>query len=109
MPAQREAIEQLGQSDEEERKQRARIPLIIEQDVEMIEGIGVEQVGLVEEEDGVKALLAELLDVRADRVEDRCGGGRGAEPPGEAELAVEVALAERGVMAVGESVFGLGQ
>jgi hypothetical protein len=70
VPAEGESVEQLGQSDEEEREQRARVPLVIAEDVQMIEGLGVEEVSLVEEEDGVDALLAELLDVRVDGVED---------------------------------------
>src|SRR5215210_3819290 len=72
----------------------------------MVEGIGMKQVRLVQEEDGVQALLAELLDVRADRVEDRRRGGRGAEPQGEAELTVEVALTERRVVTVGKTELG---
>ena len=74
-PAQREAIVELRQSDEEEREQGARVPLVVEQDVEVIEGVGVQEVSLVEEEDGVHAILAELLDVRADGVEDGRRGG----------------------------------
>ena len=105
----RQAVEQLGQSDEEEREQGARVPLVVEQDVEVIEGVGVQEVGLVEEEDGVDAVLAELLDVGADGVEDGRRGGGGGEAQGEAELAVEVALAERRVVAVGEAEFGGGQ
>jgi hypothetical protein len=84
VPAQRETVEQIGQPDEEEGEQGARVPLVVEQDVEVVEGVGVEEVGLVEEEDGVDALLAELLDVRADGVEDGRGGGGGAESEREA-------------------------
>jgi hypothetical protein len=77
--------------------------------VEVPEHLRVEKVGLVDEEDRVDALAAEVLDVGGDGVEDAGGGGLGVEAEGEAELAVEVAAAERGVVAVGESVAGLGE
>ena len=41
----------------------------------MVEDVLVEEVGLVEEEDGVEALVAELLDVGGDGVEHAGGGG----------------------------------
>ena len=107
--AQREAVVELGQADEDEREQRAAVPLVVEQDVQMVERVLVEQVGLVEEEDGVDALAAELLDVGGDGVEDGGRGGRRREAEGEAELAVEVAAAEGGVVAVGEAEALLGE
>jgi hypothetical protein len=67
--------------------------------VQMVERVLVKQVRLVEEEDRVDALAAEVLDVVADGVEDgRRGGGRG-QAEGVAELAIEVAAAEGGVVA----------
>ena len=72
-----EAVLELGETDEDEGEERAAIPLVVEQDVEVIEGVLVEEMALVEEEDGVDAFAAELLDVRGDGVED--GGGGGAE------------------------------
>jgi hypothetical protein len=89
-----ESVDEIGEADEKEREQGATVPLVIEEDVKMVEGVGVEQVGLVEEEDRVDALLTELLHVRADGVEDRGRGGRWGESERDAELAIEVALSE---------------
>lgn len=58
-----EAVAELGQPDEDEREQRAAVPLVVEQDVEVVEGVLVQEVSLVEEEDRVDALAGELLDV----------------------------------------------
>lgn len=69
----------------------------------MSEDVGVEQVGLVEEEDGVDAGLCELMNLRGDRVEDGRGGGLGGEAEGDAQLPIEIAAAEGGVVAVGEA------
>src|SRR6185312_5354252 len=70
----------------------------------MVEGVLVEQVGLVDEEDREDALLGEILDVRADRVEDVAGGVMLAwQTEGDAELPVEVTPAERDVVAVGQA------
>jgi hypothetical protein len=60
----------------------------------MIERVGLEQVRLVEEEDGVDALLTELLDVSAEREKDGGRGRRRAEAERDAELPIEVALAD---------------
>ncbi len=49
------------------------------------------------------ALLGTLLDVAADRVEQAAGGRRRSEAERDAELAVEVAATERGIVVVGES------
>jgi len=46
------------------------VPVVVEQDVQVVEGVLVQEVGLVEEEDGVDLVLAEILHVRADRVEE---------------------------------------
>src|SRR5439155_17898248 len=48
---QREAVAQFGQADEDEREQRPAVPLVVEQDVEVVEGVLVQEVGFVEEED----------------------------------------------------------
>jgi hypothetical protein len=104
-----EAVAQLGEADEDERQERAAVPLVIEEDVQVVEGVLVKEVALVEEEDGVDAVAAEVLHVRGDRVEDGGGGGRRREAKGDAELAVEVAPTERDVMTVGEAETGLGQ
>src|SRR3954462_2257854 len=74
----------------------------------MVEGVLVQEVGFVEEEDRVDALARQLLDVRRHGVEEVAGGGRGREAECEAELAVEVATAESGVVRVGQSVAGGG-
>ena len=62
----------------------------------MVERVLVQEVGFVEEEDRVDALARQLLDVGRHGVEEVAGGGRGGEAECEAELAVEVATAERG-------------
>jgi hypothetical protein len=71
--------------------------------VEVVDDVLMQQVRLVEEEDGVKPLVAKLLDVRGDGEEDGGGGGRGLEAQREAQLPVEVAPAQGGVVAVGEA------
>ena len=53
------------------------------------------------------ALAAEVVFVLVDRVEDGSGGGLGVEANDEAELPVEVASAEGGVVAVGQSEAGV--
>lgn len=104
--AQGETIAKLGEDDEDEREERAAVPVVVEQDMEVVEGVLVQEVGLVEEEDGMDALAGELLDVGRHGVEEVAGGGRQAE--GEAELAVEVAAGEGGVVGVGQAVAGGG-
>ena len=104
MSSKGESVDEIGESDEEEREKRSAIPLVIQQDVQVVEGVGVEQVRLVEKEDGMDALLPELLDVGADGVEDCRRGRRRGEAECDAELPVEVALSERRVVVVGQSV-----
>ena len=48
-----EPILKLGQADEDQGQERPAIPLVVEQDVQVVEGVLVEEVRLVEEEDGV--------------------------------------------------------
>src|SRR5882724_5297179 len=69
----------------------------------MIEGVLMQEMRLVEEKDGVGPFAAEVLHVSGDGVEDGGGRGRGGKPEGEAELAVEIASCEGGVVAVGET------
>jgi hypothetical protein len=45
-------IEEVGQTDEDEREERATVPLVIEQDVEVVERVLVEELSLVEQETG---------------------------------------------------------
>ncbi len=49
-----EAGFELGESDEDEGQERFGVPLVIQEDVKMSEHVGVEQVSLVEEEDGME-------------------------------------------------------
>jgi transposase InsO family protein len=71
--------------------------------VQVVERVLVEEMGFVEEEHGMDALGDAVLDVSAERVEQAARRRRGREPDGVAELAVEVAAAERGVVAVGQA------
>ena len=64
----------------------------------MVEGVLVQEVGFFEEEDRMDSLAGELLDVGRHGVEEVAGGGDGREAEGEAELAVEVAAPEGGVV-----------
>src|SRR5882762_2731846 len=106
--AQGEPVTQFGEADEDEREQCTTVPLIIEQDVQMVESVLVQEMGFVDEKYGVDALAGELFDVGRHGIEEVAGSGRGCEPEGEAELAVEVTTAERGVVGVGQSVAGGG-
>ena len=106
--AEGEAIAELRQADEDEREQGAAVPVVVEEDVEVVEGVLVQEVGLVEEEHGVDALFGALLDMTRDGVEQAACGGRGRELEGRAELAIEVAAAEGGVVTVGEAEAGGG-
>ncbi len=100
--AQLEAVVHFGQTDEEDAEQGQAIPFVVGQDVQMVEDILVEQVGLVEQKHRVEALLAELLDVTGDFKENGSCGCFGREPERETELSIEVATTERSVVAVGE-------
>jgi hypothetical protein len=71
----RETVLELGQADKHERKKRPRVPLVVEQDVQVVDDVLVKQVRLVEEEDRVQPPLTEVLDVRGDGEEDRCRSG----------------------------------
>jgi putative transposase len=106
IPAHAEQVFQLGQAHEHEGKERLRVPLVVEEDVEVAQHLLVEQVRLIEEEDREDALLGQVLDVSRDGVEDRGSGGVRGEAQGEAELAVEVPAAECGVVAIGQPKAG---
>ena len=56
--AQGEAIAELGEADEDEREQRAAVPVVVEQDVEVVERVLVQEVGLVEEDPSSRAPAA---------------------------------------------------
>ena len=75
-----EAVAELGEADEDEREERAAVPGVVEQDVQVLEGVLVQQVGLVEWEHGGDALLGALLDVATDGVEQAAGGGAPMQP-----------------------------
>src|SRR5262245_54460372 len=104
--AQREPLAKLGQANEDEREQRATIPGVIEQDVQMVEGVLVQQVGFVEEEHGMDALGGAVFDVTTERIEQAPRGGHRGQSQGVAELTVEVAATEGGIVAVRESKAG---
>jgi hypothetical protein len=91
--AQPQPVGKFGETDEHDREQGAAVSLVVEQDVQVVERVLVQEVRLVEDEYGMEALAGEVLDVRGDRVEDGGGSGRGREPKGDSELAVEVAAA----------------
>ena len=69
-----ETLAQLGQSDEQKRQEGAAVPLVVAEDMKVIEHVLMEQVGFVEQKDRMALLARELLDVLRDLVED---GGRG--------------------------------
>ena len=97
-----EPVVEFRQADQDDREQRAAVPLVVEEDVQVAEDVGVEQVRLVDEQDRVDASGGELVDLGGDGVEDGGGGGLGREPERGADLPVEVAATERGVVAVGQ-------
>ena len=68
----------------------------------MIEQVLVKQVGLVEEEDRVNAVAAEIFDVAGYGEEDGSGAGGSGQAQRKTELTVEVPAPEGGVVAVGE-------
>jgi len=99
----------LGEADEDDGEQGPAVPVVVEQDVEVAEHVGVEQVRLVEEEDGVDAAGGELMHVRGDSVEHGGRGGLRLQPERQAQLPVEVAAAERRVVAVRQAEALLGE
>ena len=69
----------------------------------MVERVLVQQVRFVEQEDRMHALAGELLDMGTDGAEEISGRGATGEAESVAELAIEVAPAEGGVVAVGQA------
>ena len=51
-----EAVLEFGQADEDNREQSLRVPLVVEQDVKVAEHVLMQQVGLVQKQDGVDAV-----------------------------------------------------
>src|ERR1700729_1196262 len=101
-----EPVLEVGKSDEDQGEQRLLVPLVIEQDVQVVERVLVEQVSLVDEEDGTDALFGEVLDVGADGEEEIAGGGGLRQPEGEAEMAIEVSASDGRILAVDEPEVG---
>jgi hypothetical protein len=101
--AQGEPVLELGQAHQHDREQRSGVPLVIGQDVQVLEDVLVQEVRFIEQEDRVDAFFAELLHVLVDGVEDCGRGGLWRETEREANMAVEVASAERRVVAVGQA------
>jgi hypothetical protein len=97
-------ILELGEPDQDERQERTTVPLVVEQDVEVVEHVLVEEVPFVQQKDWVYALSPELFDVCTDGVEDACRGGGWRESERQAQLSIEVSATERGVVTVRESV-----
>ena len=77
--------------------------------MEVVEHVLVQEVGLVEEKDGMEAVAAQIFDVAGDGEEDGGGAGGGGQAEGETELSVEVTSTEGGVVTVGEAEAGGGQ
>ena len=104
---QRESAPELGQSDEDQREQRFRVPLVVRQDVQVFQHVLTKQVRLVEEEARMNTIPSKFLDVGGHGVED-CGRRRlGRQAERDAELPVEVPAAQRGVVAIRQSKAGL--
>ena len=68
--AEGESVGELGESDEDQGQEGLGVPFVVEQDVKVVEGVLVQEVGFVEQEDGVGALGGEHLDVGGDGVKD---------------------------------------
>src|SRR5262249_59211719 len=101
--AEREALAEFGQADEDEREQRAAVPGVIEQDVQVVERVLMQEMALVEEKHGVDALGGAFLDVAAERVEQAAGGGGRGDTDGTTQLTVEGGAARRGGVVGGEA------
>src|SRR5690606_7662741 len=106
--AQAEPAPEVWQTDQDDGQQRLLVPGVVGEDVQVLQDVVADELGLVEEKDRVDALARKLLDVVVQGP-DAGGGGLDRQPQREAELAVEVAAAEGGVVAVGEAKAGLGQ
>ncbi len=56
IPSEPEPVLEVGKSDEDEGKEGLGVPLVIEENVQVIERVLVEQMGFVDQEDGADAL-----------------------------------------------------
>jgi hypothetical protein len=102
-----EAVSKLGEANQDEGEERGAVPLVVEEDVQVVERVLVEEVRFVEEKHGIDTLPPEFLDMGSDAMEDRGRGGVGSQADGQAELAVEVPPTEGGVVTIGQSHVGL--
>jgi hypothetical protein len=82
---------------------------MIEQDVQVPQHVGVEQMRLVEEEDRMEPVLSQLVDVSLDGEEEVGRGGGGLQTEGVAEIAVEVTPPESGISTIGQAKARLGE
>src|SRR5882762_7704886 len=74
--------------------------------MEVVECVLVEEVGLVEEKHRMDAFGGAVLDVATERVEQTTGGGCRGQADGVTQLTIEIATAERGIVAVREAEAG---
>ncbi|AGP41570.1 hypothetical protein SCE1572_48020 [Sorangium cellulosum So0157-2] len=108
MGAQRHAALEFRKAHKDDRQKSATVPLVVQEDMQMRHHVRVEQMGLVEQKHRVHLISAQLVDMPFDG-EEQVRGARGRlQSERVAELAVEVAPAERRVMAVGQAESGLG-
>lgn len=84
------------------------IPRVVREDVQMLEDVGAHQLSLIEQKDGMDMLTGEFLDMVGQGPQDSGRGGLHRQAQGQAQLAVEVAATQCGVVAV-QSEAGLGQ
>jgi hypothetical protein len=70
--------------------------------MQVVERVLVEEVRLVNQEHRVDALFSALLDMATDGMEQGAGRSGRRETERDAELAIEVPTAERGIVIVGE-------
>ena len=69
----------------------------------MLEDILMKQVSFIDEKDRMDLARPELVHMRADCVENCGRGGRRRQFECKTDMTIEVATAERGVVAIGES------
>jgi hypothetical protein len=100
---------ELWEADEDEGQEGLGVPLVIEEDVKVRQHVWMQQVRFVEEEDGMRLVPSEILDVSLDGEEEIRGRRRRVQSERVAEIAVEVSASERGVAAIGQSEAGLGE
>jgi len=97
-----EDLPELGEAHEDEGEEGPGVPLVVEEDVEMLQDREGEEMGLVQDQDGVDLLArGHLLDMGLDSPEEGGCRGLGFEAEGGGELAVEIPAADLGVVDVG--------